>query len=116
MLVDWSTDGAKKRDSLFCPIIENIHHPRARIGVETSSTEKNQTNIMPCDNGHAQMDVANITTINNNLDPSLGVSHPLWSLIGAKKKSVADQLNYILKEMIPKSLMVNMSLFVPVKE
>ena len=78
---------AKIRDFRFCPIIDNIHHPMSSIGVETSSTEKNQTNTIPSDKGHAQMDVAKITMINNNLDPSLGVSHPLWSLIGAKKKS-----------------------------
>tara|TARA_B100000214_G_scaffold317421_1_gene251313 strand:+ start:56 stop:352 length:297 start_codon:yes stop_codon:yes gene_type:complete len=86
-LVDLSIEEAKIRDFLFCPIIENIHQPIARIGVETSNTEKNQTNIIPSDKGHAQMDVAKITIINNNLDPSLGVSHPLWSLIGANKKS-----------------------------
>ena len=79
------TAGVRSLGSLERPSSEKTNHPIERMGVETKSTRQNQTNTMPSARGHAQIDAQPMVTRKSILDASLGVSVPLWFLLGERR-------------------------------
>ena len=74
--------GVRSLDSLERPSRDKTYHPMERIGVETNRTRQNQTNTSPSAIGHAQMEAHPRVTRKSILEASLGVSVPLWFLLG----------------------------------
>ena len=74
--------GVSSLESRERPRIERTYHPIDRIGVETKSTRQNQTNTSPSAMGQAHTEAQAKVTRKRILDASLGVSVPLWFLLG----------------------------------
>ena len=77
--------GVRSLGSLERPRREKTNHPIERMGVETNRTRQNQTNTMPSARGHAQIDAQPMVTRKSILEASLGVSVPLWFLLGESR-------------------------------
>ena len=76
------TAGVRSLESLERPRSDRTYHPIERIGVETNRTRQNQTKTSPSAMGHAQMEAHPSVTRKSILEASLGVSVPLWFLLG----------------------------------
>ncbi len=74
--------GVRSLESLERPSSDRTYQPTERIGVETKRTRQNQTNTSPSAMGHAQTEAHPRVTRKSILDASLGVSVPLWFLLG----------------------------------
>ena len=74
--------GVRSMESLDRPRSDRTYHPMERMGVETNRTRQNQTNTIPSAIGHAQTEAHPNVTRNSILEASLGVSVPLWFLLG----------------------------------
>ena len=77
--------GVRSLESLERPSRDRTYHPIERMGVETKRTRQNQTNTMPSARGHAQIDAQPMVTRKSILEASLGVSVPLWFLLGESR-------------------------------
>ena len=77
--------GVSSLESLERPRIERTYHPIDRMGVDTKSTRQSQTNTRPSAMGHAHTDAHARVTRKSILDASLGVSVPLWFLLGESR-------------------------------
>ena len=74
--------GVRSLESLERPRIERTYHPIDRMGVETNRTRHSQTKTNPSAMGHAHTDAHANVTRKRILEASLGVSVPLWFLLG----------------------------------
>ena len=74
--------GVRSMESLDRPMSDRTYHPMERMGVETKRTRQNQTNTIPSAMGHAQTEANPRVTRKSILEASLGVSVPLWFLLG----------------------------------
>ena len=74
--------GVSSLESLERPRSDRTYHPIESIGVETNRTRQNQTNTSPSAMGQAQMEAHPSVTRKSILEASLGVSVPLWFLLG----------------------------------
>ena len=74
--------GVRSLESLERPSSDSTYHPIERMGVETKRTRQNQTNTSPSAIGHAQTEAHPRVTRKSILEASLGVSVPLWFLLG----------------------------------
>ncbi len=77
--------GVRSLESLERPRSDKTYHPMERMGVETKSTRQNQTNTIPSAIGHAQTEAHPSVTRKSILEASLGVSVPLWFLLGERR-------------------------------
>ena len=77
--------GVRSLESLERPRRDRTYHPMERMGVETKSTRQNQTNTIPSAIGHAQTEAHPSVTRKSILEASLGVSVPLWFLLGERR-------------------------------
>ena len=77
--------GVRSLESRERPMIERTYHPTDRIGVETKRTRHNQTKTRPSAIGQAHRDAQAKVTRKRILEASLGVSVPLWFLLGDSK-------------------------------
>ncbi len=77
--------GMRSLESLERPRIERTYHPIDRMGVETNRTRHSQTKTKPSAMGHAHTDAHANVTRKRILEASLGVSVPLWFLLGESR-------------------------------
>ena len=77
--------GMRSLESLERPSRDRTYQPIERIGVETNRTRQNQTNTSPSAIGHAQMEAHPRVRRKSILEASLGVSVPLWFLLGESR-------------------------------
>ena len=77
--------GVRSLESLERPSRDSTYHPIERIGVDTKSTRHSQTSTMPSAIGHAQIEAHPSVTRKRILEASLGVSVPLWFLLGDRR-------------------------------
>ncbi len=77
--------GVRSLESRARPKIDRTYQPIDRIGVDTKSTRHSHTNTSPSAMGHAHTEAQARVTKKRILDASLGVSVPLWFLLGESR-------------------------------